>query len=556
MKKKKRKNEPNTQLKNKVNADLDINIKTFRDIGSFIKRNKLYLIIFFIFTWIIYANIVTGDFVNLDDYSKILTGPEYYNLSESLKSLDLYRIIMTLFIKAFGVNSSALHVLAIFSHILNGIFVFFLIHILFGKKFATLGTLMFLSHPANTEVLSWHAGYPYALRANIIIPTLIFFALFKKSKNKIFLYMSGLLYTFALVFLRGGGWVLITPFLVVLMDQFILEEKVEFKNIVQYLPYLVPSLVFAVVLIPTFLKGRVESLETLYYVDTETATPLLNRIPYTIYMQYKTLFYPINLSIYHEGKYITPVEYTFMIFITIGVIFGIFYFWKKNRAISGLMLMIIFSILPSFSPVIVAWIAAERYQYIASIFSSIIIITSLVWFDKKILKNRRWDEKTISKFVLYSSIVIITLYSVRTVFRNNDLRNSKNLWTASKKTAPYSYRVYNNMGDVLANEGDLDGALENFKRSVALKPDYADAVHNIGHIYMVKKDYVRAIKYLEQSLQMNPRLYPSAYKLGVIHTEKNDLEKAKKYFEQCLSIDPNNADCINGLQNVTSVVSK
>jgi tetratricopeptide (TPR) repeat protein len=320
-----------------------------------------------------------------------------------------------------------------------------------------------------------------------------------------------------------------------------------------YLPALIISIVFALLLLPGFFKTRIEDLSTYYYVDTETATPLINRIPYTIYMEYKTLFYPVTLSIYHEGKYITPAEYTFMVFVTIAVIFGIFYFLKKDRRIAGLMLMIIFAILPSFSPVIIAWIAAERYLYIPSIFSSVMVALGLIWFDKKVLKNKTREENKLSKFVFTASIIIITLYSIRTVFRNNDLRNSKNLWMASKKTAPYSYRVYNNMGDVLANEGDLDGALENFKRSVALKPDYADAVHNVGHIYMVKGDYVRAKKYLEQSLQMNPRLYPSAYKLGVIYTEENDMEKAKEYFEQCLTYDPNNADCIRGVQTVNSI---
>lgn len=561
MKKKKRENKPgNPKVNNELQVN-DVQINTLGDIWKFIKNNKLYIGGICVFTFLIYANIITGDFVNLDDYSKILTDKRFHDINGAIRSMDLYTIMMSFFLKVFGINSTALHMLSILNHMLNGIFVFLLLYILFGKKLSIIGALMFISHPTATEVVSWHAGYPYALRASVIILTLIFFALFKKSNNKPFLYMSGALYIFSLVFLRGGGWVLITPFLVVLMDQFILEDKIKFKNILQYLPYLVPSLVFAAILLPTFFKGRLESLETLYYVDTETATPLFNRIPYTIYMEFKNTFYPMVLSIYHEGKYINPGEYTFMVFVTMVVIFSIFYFWKKNRKITGLILLMLFAILPSFSPVIVAWIAAERYLYIPSIFSSVIIILGLIWFDKKVLKKERNGKNKsqgydISKFVMYTCITIISIYSIRTVFRNNDLRNSKNLWIATRKTAPYSYRVYNNMGDVLANEGDYEGALTNFKRSVALKPDYADAVHNIGHIYMVQKDYERAKKYLEKSLEMNPRLYPSAYKLGVIYTEEGDYEKAKGLFEQCLSIDPSNPDCINGLQSVSAALSQ
>lgn len=541
--------------------NLDVSFYDFKTFRNFLKENKLFIVVILLFTLLIYANIITGDFVNLDDYSKAFTEPVFSDLGLALKSLDSFTILMSVVVQIFGINSSVFHIVSILFHMVNGILVFIFLNILFGKKISIIGTLMFIAHPANTEAISWHAGVWYAGRASIIIPILIFFALFKKTDKKIFLIISTLIYVFSLIFYRGGGWILVTPFLLVLMDQFIIEKKIKFSNIKQYLPYLLTSLAFAAALLPGFIKERIEGLETLYYVDTETATPLINRIPYTIYMEYRTLFYPKILSIYHEGKYITPSEYTFMVFLTLAVFFAVFYFMKKDRRISGLLLMIIFGVLPSFSPVIVAWIAAERYLYIPSIFSSAIIGIGLIYLENKINEKNKKQGKIKkglerNNFVLYASIVIISLYSIRTVLRNNDLRNSKNLWIASKKTAPYSYRVYNNMGDVLANEGDLEGALENFKRSYALKPDYADAVHNIGHIYMVQGNIPQAIRYLEQSLQMNPRLYPSAYKLGIIYMEENDFENAKKYFEACLQYEPTSADCNAGLQTANQMLAQ
>ncbi len=530
-------------------------ISSFNDLWKFLKGNRLWILLICAFTLLIYANIITGDFVNLDDYSVILADPQYKDVAGSLKTFDIYTIFMTIVVSTLGINSSVFHVISILQHMINGIAVFTLLYILFGKKISLFSTFLFLAHPVNTEAISWHAGYPYSMRATMILVTLILFAVFKKSKNKKWLFASSFSFVFTLIFFRGGGWVLITPFLMVLMDQFLLEDRIKFKNLKEYLVFLIPSIIFVITLIPTFFKGRIESLETLYYVDTSTATPLINRVPYTIFMEFKNLFVPSNLSIYHEGKYIKPVEYAFMVLVTMVVFYGIGYFWKHNRKIAGLMLMILFAILPSFSPVIVAWIAAERYLYIPSMFSAVILVMGILWLDRKRSKNnRKVDATKWSKFVTYTLIAIILIFSVRTVLRNIDLRNSKNLWTASKKTAPYSYRVYNNMGDVLANEGDLEGALENFKRSVALKPDYADAVHNIGHIYMVQKDYNRAIRYLQQSLDMNPRLTASSFKLGLIYYELGDVEKSKEYFQQCLEIDPASPDCLNGMQQASQPV--
>ena len=530
-------------------------VRNFQDLIKYIKENKFIVGLIFAFTLLIYANIITGKFVNLDDLSITLKLPIVQDFSVAMKARDGHMMIMSIMYRIFGESSSAFHVQSIIMHMINGVLVFLLLRILFDRRISIIGTFLFLAHPANTESISWHAGQVYALRANLILPILIFFALYRKSGNKKYLIISSFIYLLSMIFFQIQGWMFITPFLLVLMDQFLIEKKINFKNITFYLPVLIISLVFAALLLPGFYKGRIEDLNTLYYVNTDATTPLINRIPYIVYMEFRTLFYPIILSIYHEGAYISSVEYSLMIVVTLVVISGILYFLKKDIRVSGLLLMILFSILPSFSPVIIAWLAAERYLYIPSIFSSVLIALFLMWVEGKINKNSKNEKSELKKnFGTYSFLIILVLYSIRTVARNVDLRNSKNLWIATKKTAPYSYRVYNNMGDVLANEGDLDGALENFKRSVALKPDYADAVHNIGHIYMVKKDYPQAIFHLQKSLDMNPRLYPSAYKLGIIYAGQGEYEKAKSYFENCLEFSPDNPDCIQGISAVEQLM--
>ncbi len=549
MKKKAKKTQP------PENNIKDSEIRTFRDLIKYARENKIIIGLIFAFTLLIYANIITGDFVNLDDLSVALKLPIIQDFKLAMKAGDGHTMIMSATYHIFGENSSAFHVQSIIMHMINGVLVFSLLRILFDRRISIIGTFLFLAHPANTEAISWHAGQIYALRANLILPILIFFALYRKSGIKKYLVISNFIYLIGMMFFQTQGWMFIAPFLLVLMDQFLIEKKINFKNIKFYLPIMIISLAFAAILLPRSFKVRVEELNTLYYVNTEASTPLINRIPYIIYMEFRTLFYPKVLSIYHEGKYISPVEYSFMIVVTLAVISGIIYFLKKDRRVSGLLLMILFSILPSFSPVIIAWLAAERYLYIPSIFSSVLIALFLMWVEGKINKNSKNEKSELKKnFGTYSFLIILVLYSIRTVARNVDLRNSKNLWIATKKTAPYSYRVYNNMGDVLANEGDLDGALENFKRSVALKPDYADAVHNIGHIYMVKKDYPQAIFHLQKSLDMNPRLYPSAYKLGIIYAGQGEYEKAKSYFENCLEFSPDNPDCIQGISAVEQLM--
>ncbi|MFZ2664444.1 MAG: tetratricopeptide repeat protein [Patescibacteria group bacterium] len=513
---------------------IEIQINGMKDLFKFLKANIILLVIIISSCFLVYANLINGKFLNLDDVSGIVNDPNIGNLSAAIKSMEGYNLHKVVIFKIFGLNSTAYHVIAIAMHSINSILVFLLFYVLFGKKVSLITTALFIIHPTNVEAVGWISGYPYLIRGIIIFSTLLFYSMYKKSGNKYCLWYSFAIYLLGMLFYRSSGWLFITPIILIIIDQFIFEKKIKWKNIKIYIPYIIISLIFAALVIPGFFKQRVQELQTLYYVKEETSTPLINRIPYTIYMEYKLLAFPLELSIYHEGKVLGRVEYTFMVVSTIAIISLIIYLWKKDRVLAGLMMIIILSILPSFSPIIIAWTAAERYLYIASAFYSAIVA---------ILLLRAEDKYKVKNLTTTLTLILVLLFSIRTIFRNNDLRNSKNLWFATRKTAPYSYRVYNNLGDVYAEEKNYELAIENFKRSVALKPDYADAVHNIGYIYTQLGDMEKAKKYLTQAVDMNPRLYQSSFKLGEIFYFEKNYDKAKKYFQKCLDADPTNQPC-------------
>jgi tetratricopeptide (TPR) repeat protein len=127
---------------------------------------------------------------------------------------------------------------------------------------------------------------------------------------------------------------------------------------------------------------------------------------------------------------------------------------------------------------------------------------------------------------------------VRLFTRADDFKSSKSLWIATQKTAPVSSRIYNNLGDVYSKEQNWDLAVANFKMSVALAPDYADAIHNLGYTYMLMGDYENAKKYLLESYQKNGRLWQALEKLGRIELKEGNREKAAGYFEGAHKINP------------------
>ena len=184
---------------------------------------------------------------------------------------------------------------------------------------------------------------------------------------------------------------------------------------------------------------------------------------------------------------------------------------------------------------------AERYLYIGTVFFCMTVALILESVGKK------------TKLYALFLGLILTGYSIKTFWRNGEWLNNKALWTSTQKVAKYSYRVYNNLGDVAATEGNLDEAIKYFQISLQLNPQFADAVHNLGFIYYQKGDKEMAKQYLAKSLEMNPYLFQSAFKLGVIAYEQGDLTAAKNYFIKTLELSPDYAYAKKALQTVIQV---
>lgn len=513
-------------------------IKNVKDIINLIKQERKFLLILILVVLLAYVNVVRGELVTADDIPGIVQNPRTKDMVESLKTLNIYAIKNAVIYQIAEFNSHLHHAFSIFVHLLNIILVFTFIYIVFGKEVAVLGTIIFGFHPVNTEAVMWVSGSPYAINASFSLLILIFFSMYKKTDNKRYFIYS--IVSYLLLTLNDkGAWPLVTPAIIGVLDQFIFSNKIKLKvAIVSMLPYILIAGTSAYLIMSTNYHNRLESLTNQYYFDPSEAPPLLNRAPFTIFSGAKYLVFPYELNIYPGEKLITLSHYKTMVFVTVVLLGLTIYFWVKNKRIyAGLILAILASLGPTFSPIQVAWLMTERYLYLGSVFFAIILA---LLFEK--IKDRNVFKLTFG--------LLIVLYIVRIVLRSEDWRTNKNLWLSTLKFSPISYRVYNNLGDVYMKEGDYDKAIESFKKSFELFPGYADAMHNLGLVYLFQKDIVNAKKYMHLAVRTKPDLAPAWEKLGLIYLEDNQPEIARTYFLKALELNPESSISKQGLMVV------
>jgi len=66
--------------------------------------------------------------------------------------------------------------------------------------------------------------------------------------------------------------------------------------------------------------------------------------------------------------------------------------------------------------------------------------------------------------------------------------------------------AHNNLGNALKDLGRLDAAVKCYEKAVAIKPDYAEAYHNHGSVMKRLKRQDKALVSYESAIALNPKL--------------------------------------------------
>lgn len=108
----------------------------------------------------------------------------------------------------------------------------------------------------------------------------------------------------------------------------------------------------------------------------------------------------------------------------------------------------------------------------------------------------------------------------------NDLNRKKAIYAAATKYYPNDYRGYNNLGNILYQQGDFDAALDNYKKSAKLNPSAPEAQMGQGLVALVNNDFKAA----NQAFGKAGGLEELGSALGVYYLEQGDVNAAVKAF--------------------------
>ena len=115
---------------------------------------------------------------------------------------------------------------------------------------------------------------------------------------------------------------------------------------------------------------------------------------------------------------------------------------------------------------------------------------------------------------------------------------------------PDHAEAYYNMGNVLKGQGKLEEAIEAYNKALSLKPDYANACNNMGNVLKDQGKLEEAIEAYKKALLLKPDYADTYHNMGVVLKGQGKLEEAIEAYKKALLLKPDYAEAYNNTGHV------
>jgi tetratricopeptide (TPR) repeat protein len=181
---------------------------------------------------------------------------------------------------------------------------------------------------------------------------------------------------------------------------------------------------------------------------------------------------------------------------------------------------------------------ADRYTYLPIMGVQVM----LVWGAAAGL--RRMAGTMATGAVAAAALVICAVATWRQI---GVWENSFTLFDSAIARTERNYLAHNNRAIWLCDQGRLDEGIADYRRALAIRPDYPEANNNLGRILVQQGRAADAVPLLRLALQGKPASLEVRNNLANALSDAGALDEAVALYEEILRRDPRHAQALNGL---------
>jgi len=519
------------------------------------KYSLTFLLTITLFGALIYSNSFYTEF-QYDDTWIIANNPDTRLFDESNKNWlninhrGLGRLSFALNYMLNERDTWGYHLFNVIVHLLTGIFVYLLtlkllrvrsrgdLHEaedstrpLVGSIIALFTALIFVAHPLQTEAVTYicqrmtsMAALFYIIAVYCYLKARMAHTADKATAHTWMMYLFGLLFGIMSVYTKQTA--ITFPLAFVLIELFFVRDNSGKINM-----RLVSGIVIGVatgalvIVLSNIATSDTQSASRLTYFTTQ-----LRVIP--SYFQMALLPFGQNIDHNFSLSNALGMKEILGLIMNLGILGAGILLLKRNYYVLSFSIFWIYLTLSVESSIFpIKDVFVEHRMYLPML--GIALFLSQVVF--LLIGNRR----TIAIAIL---AVLTAFYGILTYQRNQVWESPLTLWSDSVEKAPLKARPNNNLGHAYLSLGESDKAMNYFKKAIAIKPDYVEALNNRGLVLFGKGEYENALHDFQKALSFKPNYAPAVNNVGLAWNKLEEYGEAVNYMEKALKLDPNNPE--------------
>jgi tetratricopeptide (TPR) repeat protein len=176
---------------------------------------------------------------------------------------------------------------------------------------------------------------------------------------------------------------------------------------------------------------------------------------------------------------------------------------------------------------------ADRFTYLPQIGLCI----ALAWAAADVCRSWPYRRRALG----VSSALALALLTSCAWRQTSFWRTGETLWTHTLACTTRNSVAHMNLGAALSSADRLDEAMAEYRRALAIKPDFVSALCNVGEVLALKGKLGEAIIQFRRALQIDPSHAPSHYNLGMMLGRMGEKAGAMAEFERVLDLLPDHA---------------
>ena len=519
--------------------------------------NSLVFLLFFSAIFLIYSSNLNGPFI-FDD-SRIQNNPQIHltdltfenliraGFESSPKTRPVAHISFALNYYFHGFNTRGYHLVNITIHVLTAILLYLFIKTtlnlpLLQSKYGEYALLPFAAaliwavHPLQTQSVTYIIQRMNSMSSMFYILSLYLYVkgrIAKKIWHMWTLFFSAF---FAGLLALGSKETAATlPFFIFLYEWYFLQDLDLSWLKKQFFPALILLLCIVLLVFAYLGKSPIESIMGSYGAREFTLTQrILTEFRVVFFYISLLLFpHPSRLNLDHDFALSTGLATPITTIASAGFLLILLVISissaRKHRLVSFCLLWF-FGNLVIESSLISLEIIFEHRNYLPSMMMVLLVLILIF----PILKHS-------SVKVVFICIVML-LFSYWTFERNKVWNDKISLWSDCAAKSPGKARPHNNLGVALKKQGRVHEAIEHFKQTIDLDPQFTEAYNNLGNSYMRIARSEEAIKQYKMALSITPDDPRIHMNLRQALVKRWQLKEALLHYGQALHLKPDSEE--------------